>query len=162
VEHGVSGFLANLFQILERSAFGLLIRDAVLLYPIANVVHVLSALVFFASVAVMDLRVLGALREDASEAVIARFRPVAIGAFLVLLASGTILFTPEASAIIKNPSFQIKLALIAIGLLNVVWLQHALRRGYPGMTARPARLPAALSLVVWLGVAAAGRYIAYI
>jgi hypothetical protein len=162
VEHGVSGFLANLFQLLERSGFGLLIRDAVLIYPIANVVHVLSALVFFASVAIMDLRVLGALRADAGEAVIARFRPVALGAFCALLASGIVLFTPEASAIIKNPSFQIKLALIAIGALNVIWLERALKRGYPGMTAHAARVPAALSLAVWLGVAAAGRYIAYI
>lgn len=162
MEHDVFGFLPNLFQLLERSGFGLLIRDAVLIYPIANVVHVLAALVFFASVAIMDLRVLGALRADAGEAVIARFRPVAIGAFCVLLASGLILFTPEASAIIKNPSFQIKLALIAIGLLNVIWLERALKRGYPGMTARSARAPAVISLVVWLGVAAAGRYIAYI
>jgi len=162
VEHDVFGFLPNLFQLLERSGFGLLIRDAVLIYPIANVVHVLAVLVFFASIAIMDLRVLGALRDDASEAVIRRFRPIAIGAFCVLLASGIILFTPEASAIIKNPSFQIKLALIAIGLLNVIWLEWALKRGYPGMTARGARVPAAISLVVWLGVAAAGRYIAYI
>lgn len=162
MEHGIPSLLPNLFQLLERSGFGLLIRDAVLIYPIANVVHVLAALVFFASVAIMDLRVLGALREDASEAVIRRFRPVAIGAFCMLIGSGIILFTPEASAIIKNPSFQIKLALIAIGLANVIWLERALKRGYPGMTARSARVPAALSLVVWLGVAAAGRYIAYI
>jgi hypothetical protein len=158
MEHGD----ANILQLLERSGFGLLIRDAVLIYPIANVVHVLAVLVFFASVAIMDLRILGALRDDAAQAVIARFRPVAIGAFCVLLGSGVILFTPEASAIIKNPSFQIKLALIAIGLANVFWLERALKRGYPGMTARGARVPAVVSLVVWLGVAAAGRYIAYI
>ncbi len=162
MEHGVSGFLASLFQLLERSGFGLLIRDAVLIYPIANVVHVLAVLVFFAAVAIMDLRVLGVLRDDATEGVIARFRPVAIGAFVTLVASGIVLFTPEASAIVRNPSFQIKLALIAIGLLNVIWLERALKRGYPGMTARAARAPAAISLVVWLGVAAAGRYIAYI
>ena len=41
-------------------------------------------------------------------------------------------------------------------------MERALKRGYPGMTARAARLPAALSLVIWLGVAAAGRYSAYI
>ena len=151
-----------ILQRLEHSAFGLAIRDAVLIYPIANVVHVLAVLTFFASVAIMDLRILGALREDATEAVIRRFRPFAIGTFCVLLASGIVLFTPEASAIIKNPSFQIKLALIAIGLLNVLWMERALKRGYPGMTARAARLPAALSLLIWLGVAAAGRYIAYI
>lgn len=158
MEHGAIG----VFQLLERSSFGQLIRDAVYLYPVANVAHVLAALVFFASVAIMDLRVLGALRDDAAESVIARFRPVAIAAFVALLASGVVLFTPEASAIVRNPSFLIKLGLIAIGLLNVVWLGRAMKSGYPGMTARAARVPAALSLALWLGVAAAGRYIAYI
>jgi hypothetical protein len=158
VEHGAPSIL----HWLEQSGFGLLIRDAVLIYPIANVVHVLAVLVFFASVAIMDLRILGALRNEAAVVVIRRFRPVAIGAFCVLLASGIVLFTPEASAIIRNPSFQIKLVLIAVGLLNVLWMERALKHGYPGMTARAARVPAALSLLIWLGVAAAGRYIAYI
>jgi len=158
VEHGG----ATILHLLERSAFGIAIRDAVLIYPIANVVHVLAVLVFFASVAVMDLRILGVLREEAAETVVRRFRPAAIGAFAVLVCSGVVLFTPEASAIIRNPSFQAKLALIAIGLVNVLSLERALRGGYPGMTARAARVPAAISLVVWLGVAAAGRYIAYI
>jgi len=152
----------TLFTALERSSFGMLIRDAVLIYPIANVLHVLAVLVFFASVAVMDLRVLGALRQEATETVIRRYRPIAFAAFAVILASGIVLFTPEAWAIIRNPSFQIKLVLIAIGLLNLLWLQRSLGGGYPGMTARRARLPAALSLLLWLGVAAAGRYIAYI
>lgn len=158
MEHGAIGIL----HLLERSGFGQSIRDAVYVYPAANIVHVLAALIFFSSVAVMDLRVLGALRGEASESVIARFRPVAIAAFIALVASGIVLFTPEASAIVRNPSFQIKLGLIAIGLVNVIWLERALKRGYPGMTARAARVPAAISLVAWLGVAAAGRYIAYI
>jgi hypothetical protein len=152
----------TLFTALERSSFGLLIRDAVMIYPIANVLHVLAVLIFFASVAVMDLRVLGALREEATESVIRRYRPIAYSAFAVIAATGVVLFTPEAWAIIRNPSFQIKLALIAIGLFNLLWLQRSLRHGYTGMTARRARLPAALSLLLWLGVAAAGRYIAYI
>lgn len=153
---------ASIFHLLERSAFGLAIRDAVMIYPIANVVHVLTVLIFFTVVAVMDLRILGALRGDSVEYIIGRFRPIAIGAFLVLLASGTVLFTPEASAIIRNPSFQLKLVLIALGLANVWWLSRVMARGKPEGSAGPARLAAGASLVIWLGVAAAGRYIAYI
>lgn len=152
----------TIFHVLERSGFGLLIRDAVMIYPIANVVHVLAVLVFFASVAVMDLRLLGWLRDETPEAVIRRFRPVAITAFAALLASGIILFTPEASAIIRNPSFQLKLALIALGLANVWWLGRAMRREEPGTVSGGARFAASASLLIWLGVAAAGRYIAYI
>lgn len=153
---------ATIFHLLERSGFGLLIRDAVMIYPVANVVHVLAVLVFFASVAVMDLRLLGWLRDETPEAVIRRFRPVAIAAFLTLLASGIVLFTPEASAIIRNLSFQLKLALIALGLANVWWLGRAMRGAKPGTVPGGARFAASASLLIWLGVAAAGRYIAYI
>lgn len=153
---------ATIFHLLERSGFGLFIRDAVMVYPIANVVHVLAVMVLFATVAVMDLRILGALHDDTAEAVIRRFRPVAIAAFVVLLLSGIVLFTPEASAIIRNPSFQLKLALIALGLANVWWLGRAMRGAKPGTVPGGARFAASASLLIWLGVAAAGRYIAYI
>lgn len=153
---------ATIFHLLERSGFGMLIRDAVMIYPVANVVHVLAVLVFFASVAVMDLRLLGWLSDETPEAVMRRFRPVAIAAFLTLLASGIVLFTPEASAIIRNPSFQLKLALIALGLANVWWLGRAMRGAKPGTVPGGARFAASASLLIWLGTAAAGRYIAYI
>lgn len=153
---------ATIFHLLERSGFGMLIRDAVMIYPVANVVHVLAVLVFFAAVAVMDLRLLGWLGDETPEAVMRRFRPVAIGALLTLLASGIVLFTPEASAIIRNPSFQLKLALIALGLANVWWLGRAMRTAKPGTIPGGARFAASASLLLWLGTAAAGRYIAYI
>lgn len=152
----------SIFHLLERSGFGMLIRDAVMIYPLANVVHVLAVLVFFAAVAVMDLRLLGWLGEEAPEAVIRRFRPVAVAAFLTLLASGSVLFTPEASAIIRNPSFQLKLGLIALGLANVWWLGRTMREAKPEDVPRGAKFAALASLLIWLGVAGAGRYIAYI
>lgn len=158
MEHGGLAILLGL----EQSGLGLLIRNAVLIYPVANVVHVVAVLVFFGSVLVMDARLLGALRGEDYEAVIARWRPVAIAAFVVIAGSGFILFVPEAAAMGRNISFQIKAILVLIGLANVLAMGRALRHpGAFGAVPVTARVLAGLSILIWLAVAACGRFIAY-
>ncbi len=156
MDHAAHGFLAAI----EQSALGLTIRDAVLLYPLANVVHVLAVMGFFAAVAVMDAALLGWLRGTDPCAVIARFRPVAWGAFGLVAASGLVLFVPEAAAIGMNLAFQAKLALIALAGLNL-WIAGRALAGQGGAIPGLARRAAGLSLVAWLLVAAVGRFIAY-
>lgn len=155
MEHDSAGWLAAI----EQSGFGQYVRDAVLLYPLANVAHVLAVLVFFAVVAVMDFRLLGWLGGEPAHQVVVRWRRVAIAAFAVIAASGTVLFVPEAAAVAQNPAFLTKLTLIGIGLLNVVVVTRAMRGSdtVPGI----ARVGAGLSLLLWLMTAAFGRFIAY-
>ena len=83
-----------------------------------------------------------------------------------MLATGSILFTAEASHVAMNPVFQIKLALIAAGLLNAALIGPLLRRTLdevPPPVGFPLRLraAAAMSLMIWLSVAGCGRLIAY-
>ena len=146
-------------MLLAFSAF-LAIRDAVLVFPLANVAHVVAVLIFFAAVAAMDARLLGWLGNGDPRADIARLRPIAIGALALLAASGTILFLPEAGAMVRNASFQAKFALIALALANVALVERALRLS-PGHVSRRVRWGAGISLALWLLVAAAGRFIAY-
>ena len=48
-----------------------------------------------------------------------RARRVVVLAFLGLVLTGAVLFTAEASHVIMNRVFQVKLGLIALGLINV-------------------------------------------
>ena len=86
--------------------------------------------------------------------------------FIGLLASGRVLFAAEASHVILNPLFKIKLILILLGLTNVGLFEmlaaSRVRDLQPG-TPMPAaaRIIGISSLVIWLGVAASGRLIAY-
>ena len=89
-----------------------------------------------------------------------------MAALLLMVATGSILFAAEASHVAMNPVFQIKLGLIALGLLNAVLIGPSLRRTLdemPPPVAFPLRLraAAAMSLMIWLSVAACGRLIAY-
>lgn len=151
---------------LEQSALGMAIRQSVWIYPAANVAHILGLTVLAASVAVMDLRLLGAFRETVPSAVIVPARRLAMLALTVMVLTGLILFTAEASHVALNPVFQVKMGLIALAVLNALIVQRTLPAVLvktPAVTPLPLRfrIAAVVSLALWFCVAAAGRLIAY-
>lgn len=146
----------------EASAFAQTMRRSVWLYPVANVLHVLGVMSFFAAVAAMDVKAARASSTAAVRAFITRIRPLAITLLVLQTLTGIMLFLPEASHIAHNAAFQAKLATILLALLNVLALESALARTSP-VAAPPAavRLAAITSLALWLAVATLGRLIAY-
>jgi hypothetical protein len=155
-----------IFVALEQSGFAAGIRQSLWLYPAANVGHIVSLFCFAGAIAVMDLRMAGAFAATSPGAVLKAARRATIAAFAGLALSGFILFTAEASHVIVNPVFQIKLGLIAIGLINVAVFELYTApkvKDVPPRTPLPkaARRAGLLSLAIWLVVAACGRSIAY-
>ena len=145
---------------LQASGFAYTMRSSIFLYPVANVVHVLAALVFFATVAAMDVRVLTAQSADVARTFIRQVRPWAIVAFLAQVASGVMLLAPEATHIFHNPVFRLKLIAMLIGLLNVILLEVLMRRDGGAISAF-MRGTAVVSIGAWLTTSALGRLIAY-
>jgi hypothetical protein len=152
---------------IEGSAFGDVIRQSVWLYPAANVAHIVGLTLFAGAVAVMDLRILGAFAATTPASVVRPARSAAVAAILLMLASGLILFTAEASHISLNPVFQTKAALVALGIANALLVAPALGRALadtPAFVPLPSRvrMAAFASIFIWLLVAASGRLIAYL
>ena len=155
-----------IFVALEQSGFAAAIRQSGWLYPFANVGHIVSLVVFAGAVAVMDLRLLGAFAATAPGPLLARARIAAIAAFCGQALTGFMLFSAEASHLVGNPVLRLKFLLIAAGLLNVLIYEIVARRAVealpPGAPLpRSAGVSAALSLTIWIAVAACGRSIAY-
>lgn len=151
---------------IEQSWLGVAARESVWLYPAANVGHILTLTVFAAAIAMMDARLLGAFRATAPGPFLRAIRPLAVGAFILMMATGAVLFAAEAPHVAVNPVFQTKLALIALALTNALIFEVFSASGVrllPAGAPMPAvvRLGAMVSLLLWLGVAAAGRLIAY-
>lgn len=151
---------------IEQSAFAAAIRQSLWAYPAANVGHILALFVFAGAVSIMDLTLIGALRGANPSSLVTQSRRAAIGGLLLMMATGSILFAAEASHVAMNRVFQIKLALIAFGILNALATGPQLRRALvatPASSPFPLRLRAAavISLLTWLSVAACGRLIAY-
>jgi hypothetical protein len=85
---------------------------------------------------------------------------------LLMALTGSVLFLAEASHVAMNRVFQIKAALIVLGIVNALLVGRALRDvldDAPQFEPLPGRIrvAAALSLLIWLSVAACGRLIAY-
>lgn len=163
---GDAGALLALMQALEASALGELVRTSRWLYPLASVLHVLGLAFLLGSIAVFDLRVLGFGRGLSLEGCAALLLPIARGAFLLQLASGFLMFAADADHVYDNPYFLLKLALILVALLNILLFHRRLRRdrffGQGADAPGWARTGAAVSLLTWVGVAVAGRMIAYV
>jgi len=163
---GDAGMLLALMQALEASALGELVRTSHWVYPLASVLHILGLAFLLGSIAVFDLRVLGFGRGLSLEASAALLLPIARVAFVVQLATGFLMFAADADHVYDNPYFLLKLALILAALLNILLFHRRLRRDrfFGQGTDAPgwARTGAAISLLAWIGVAVAGRMIAYV
>jgi hypothetical protein len=151
---------------LEQSGLGAAIRQSVWIYPAANVGHILALTLFAGSVAVMDARLIGAFAAAPPAAIVRPARRMAMAALALMALTGGVLFTAEASHVAMNPVFQIKAALIGLGLANALLVAGPALRALdemPAFAPLPARvrLSAMLSLAIWLSVAACGRLIAY-
>lgn len=151
---------------LEQSGVGAAIRQSGWAYPAANVGHIVSLTLLAGCVAIMDARLLGAFAGTSPASVVRPARRMATAALVLMFLSGLTLFTAEASHVAMNPMFQIKMALIALGVLNAVSVGGVLSKvldelgPYDPLPPR-IRLAAVLSTSIWISVAACGRLIAY-
>lgn len=143
------------------------VRENESAFPWIESVHVLAITIVVGSIAIVDLRLLGyASRDRPVAALTDDVLPCTWTAFLAAVVSGALLFASNAPNYAHNPYFRAKLLLLLLAGLNMAWFQAwaapALRTQAPGQAPPwPARLAGALSLLLWIGVVAAGRWIGF-
>ncbi|HLT78134.1 MAG TPA: hypothetical protein VKZ87_12175 [Ferrovibrio sp.] len=152
---------------LEQSALGAAMRQSEWLYPLVEILHILGFAILVGSIVGFDLRILGVNRRLPALVFARHNVPLAMVGFFIAAPMGFLLFATEATSIAVNTAFQIKLALIAAGLLNAGlfhlgpwrdidhWGQSVTA---PGL----ARVGAVISLLAWTGAIVGGRLIAYL
>jgi hypothetical protein len=135
-------------------------------YLLVNAAHILGIGLLVGAILPFDLRLLGLFRA-VPLGVIGPFlsRAAAAGAALAIV-TGLWLFTVKPGEYLANGAFLAKAALLALALANVA-LQH-LGRGFAravmdGVAVRLAvRLSALGSIVLWVSVLVAGRWIGFV
>jgi hypothetical protein len=149
------------FTALEQSSLGAAARGSGWLYPLANMSHVLGAALLVGAIVTLDIQV---LRRAGNVGIIARaVTPVAACGLALQVASGTVLLAADALPVVVNPVFQFKMAMFALGLINVAAFRWRFGGGLKAeIPLDGATWPAALSLTSWLLVLLAGRFIAYL
>lgn len=152
---------------LEGTQASSALRESIWVYPIVESVHVLTLCVFLGLTVVLDLRLLGAIMPaiPASQ-LIKRLMPWVIGGFVVMAASGVLLFYAVPVRTYLNIFFRLKMTFLLTAGLNAALFRVMALRTMPhwDLDPRPpvhARLAGGVSLALWVAIVVCGRMIAY-
>ena len=145
----------------------LLIQNVSWIIPAVQSVHILSIAVVMGSVALIDQRLHGITgRSQSISGMVDRLLPAVWVALVILLITGALLAIGEPVRSLENPAFHVKmLMLLAVGTLTY-FFQRMLRSDVAFWEMSPARrgtakMAAIVSLLLWVGIIFAGRWIAY-
>ena len=145
--------------------FALLLQRSGTLYLLVNAAHIAAIGLLVGTIVSLDLRMLGAFRA-VPLAVLAPFLSrMATGGLALAILTGVLLFSVRPVEYAENPAFLAKLVLVALGVLNALWL-HAGRHWRGVLSGQQvhavARLHALASLLLWPGAIVAGRWIGFL
>ena len=131
-------------------------------FPILLVLHSLGMAAVVGLVWVMTLRVLG-FPAGLSPQTFRRMTDIALWGFALNFVSGFLLFMTEATRVIVNTEFQLKMLGILIGIISVWFLGRA-SRVLPdddgASFSTPAKIAAIVTSLAWIAAIFFGRQIA--
>jgi hypothetical protein len=154
--------LLNTFHWFEATRIGTYGRHSTYFFPSVEVVHLFGLTLLLGTVLVLNLRLLGAIMPRSSIPEIARATaPLLWTAATLALGSGLLLFLAEAIKCYYNVAFWYKMGLL-ISAVVFQLIVHQKLKVAAGPSTGFTKGTGAISLVLWCGVALAGRAIAFV
>lgn len=163
--------LQELSDWLTQSQLNVLFSDTTrletwLIIPLSQSIHILGIAVVMTAVGMLNLQLLGfrVTRQSFAENT-ARWMPWIWTGMAILLVTGLVQTIAEPTREIMNYTFRIKMVMLAIVLAITVAYRRQVKQDpnyWSGERQTLARSLASLSLVLWLGIVAAGRLVAYV
>ena len=154
--------LLPFFEWCETVWLGRAVVGSLWLFPVIEAVHLLALSVLGGTVLLVDLRLLRvALNERTPAELWAAARPWMIGALAVLIATGIPLFLSEAIKCYYSTAFWVKITTLPFAILFAFTIRTRVIPESVRNTARRQVVVGALSIALWVTVAAAGRWIGF-
>ena len=152
---------------IERLPLAVAMRQELWLYPAVEIVHIIGFVMLAGSIIVLDLRLLGLTPTLPVRALARHVLPWSFGALLLIVPSGLLMFIAHASDLVGNTAFVVKMSLLFCAAINAALFHAGVFRGAAAWDAGVAvpgvaRLHALASLLIWIGVLACGRLLAYV
>ncbi len=129
-------------------------------YGALNAAHIASIGLLLGSIINVDLRMTGLWRGDRWREGLREALPLAKAGFVLAVITGTLLFAVRAGRYVDMTPFRLKMGLLALALANI-WLFHK-RFHTDDIRTAAMRVSALASLLLWLGILAAGRAIGFL
>jgi hypothetical protein len=151
----------------EQTWVGGGIRQSLWLFPAIETLHLLGMAALVGTITVYDLRLLGwILRRERVSDLTRRLLPWVWAGFAVQVITGALLFSSEAVKVYDNPAFRVKILLILLAgaqALIFQWTSYRNVATWDDSQVMPAgaKVAGCISILLWIGIVAAGRFIGF-
>lgn len=153
--------LLPFFEFCEHSAVGEAIRSSLWLFPVIESFHLLGLVVIGGSVLVVDMRLFGLGLRGQPVAQLARdAQRWLVGSLVVMLASGALLFTSEATKCYYHAAFWVKMTSLLLAILFTFTVRRKVAEADEPDPLR-SKLVALTSVTLWSAVGIGGRWIGF-
>jgi hypothetical protein len=141
----------------EATSMGRMIRNSEYAFPMIEFVHLAALAVIGGAVLIVDMRMLGFGLKKTSVAQLAKdAQPYVTGSLIVMLVTGIMLYSSEATKCYASGAFWIKM----VSLLLAMIFTYTVKK-YRTARDVESKLVGALSILLWFGVAWGGRWIGF-
>jgi hypothetical protein len=153
---------------LESTAPAIAISESTWLFPGIESVHVLAITLVVGSITMVDLRLLDVnLRDRPVGELIDEILPWTWTSFAVAVCTGALLFSSNATHYWGTVPFRLKMLLLVLAGVNMTVFHATTLRsvevwGRQPRTPRAAKISGGVSLSLWIGVIALGRWIGFV
>jgi hypothetical protein len=153
-------------EAIHQMPLAVALRGGHRLYLAVSTLHLAAIALLFGSIVIVDLRILGLSRQLSVRQLSRHALPWTMLAFLIAVTTGSLLFIAHADELVNNRVFISKLGLISLAAVNAAIFHtgsYVKVADWDSERAPPAgaKLCAGLSILIWCGVIACGRAIAY-
>ena len=154
-------------EMLEASGLAEWMRGSLKALPVIESIHVMAVSLVFGTIFIVDLRLLGypntrrPFTRESGELLTWTWM-----AFVVAVATGALMFVPNAKTYVVNTAFGLKMTALAGAGLNMAIFQFTTFRSVARWDAGApvplaGRVAGALSIVLWTSVVVFGRWIGF-
>ncbi|MBZ5610882.1 MAG: hypothetical protein LAP38_21675 [Acidobacteriia bacterium] len=155
--------LLQFFTWIENTSVGEAIRGSLWLFPVIESFHLLALAVIGGAILIVDMRLFGVILPGQPVRQLARdAQPFLVGSLIVMLISGVLLFTSEATKCYDHDAFWVKMACLAAAILFTFTVKRRVTNaGDGGVNPRWNKIVAVVSVALWSGVGIGGRWIGF-
>ena len=152
---------------IEGLAIARAMRENLWLYPSVEIAHIVGFVILVGSVVMFDLRVLGLSKSVSVRGLARHLLPWSVGALLLIVPTGLLMFSAHAADFLTNRAFQVKMALLLTAGINAAIFHTGPYRSVASWDTNAtapvgARVSVAASIAIWFSIIACGRLLAYL
>ena len=152
-----------LFRWVDETWLSKVINDSKWLFPAIEGIHIVALALLFGTVIVLNLRLLGiGMRQRPASELLRELQPWTFCSLLVILSTGVLLFSAEATKSFRSMPFRVKMVLLIVAVVfHYTVSQKILARDTSQPHPLLAKSSAVFAILLWASVGFAGRAIGF-